>query len=164
MPKEGKAPKEDNTGEDLSNKYDNKSMEKRAKAFKVPTALQDWKKQERKCTDSICCIMFTTTIVFCVYFGIYGFMNSNIEQVLAPVDDKGRICGWDAGVEDYPYLFIWNLDAAFEDPYHMFDYGTCVTMCPTDSADIVECADYDDATRVDNCVYFKGRTPQDGAW
>jgi choline transporter-like protein 2/4/5 len=155
---------DNNVDEDLSNKFDSKSMEKRAKVFKVDSALQNWKAKERKCTDSICCIMFSACMVFCTYFGIYGYNNGNIDIVLAPVDDQGRICGFDDGVTEYPNLFIWNLDEAFADPYNMFDYGTCVKQCPVSSEDHIECAQYDDATRVDNCANFIGRTPQDGAW
>jgi uncharacterized protein with PQ loop repeat len=111
-------------------------MQERAKNFNVPTDLADWKAKERKCTDSICCIMFTVCTVMCIYFGIWGYMNGNIDNVLAPVDNYGNICGYDArtgavDVTEYPYLFIWNLDAAFASPYDMFDYGICVKECPT---------------------------------
>jgi hypothetical protein len=108
-------------------------------------------------------------MVFCVYFGIYGYMNGEIANVLAPVDFEGNICGFDAStstgdvdVIEYPYLFIWNLDAAFEDPINMFDYGICVTECPTSAEDLVICADYQDQTLYPNCSKFIGRTPIDG--
>ena len=93
-------------------------------------------------------------------------MNGQIANVLAPVDFEGNICGFDAStstgdvdVIEYPYLFIWNLDAAFADPINMFDYGICVTECPTSAEDLVICADYQDQTLYPNCSNFIGRTP-----
>merc|ERR1711927_98531 len=61
---------------------------------------------------------------------------------------------------DYPNLFIYDLDAAFLNPTHMFNYGTCVKECPSTSESGIECADYTvnpRDPRVNNCLDFGPR-------
>jgi len=163
-PKENEGGHEGTDDENIDEKYDHKSMNKRAAKYKVPKDLQDWKNKERKCTDSICCLIFSAFMGLCVYFGIVGYSNGNVDNVLAPVDKDGRICGYSDGVVEYPYLFIWNLDAAFSDPYNLFDYGYCIEKCPLDSNNPIKCATYTDDVAIDNCVNFIGRTVDDGPY
>jgi hypothetical protein len=61
---------------------------------------------------------------------IDGYVSGNPGKLLAPIDNNGQLCGYSAGVENYPYLYIPNIVAAAANPTNIFAYGTCVTSCP----------------------------------
>jgi hypothetical protein len=70
---------------------------------------------------------------FLVGVSIYGYSNGNLEEIMAPVDGQGRICGFSEGVENTPYLWVsYYADIKQFDTY-LFESGVCTTSCPTTS-------------------------------
>ena len=55
----------------------------------------------RRCTDIICCIIFSAVVVAMFICTFYGYMNGEPWKLIAPIDGDGNICGWTAGYEDY---------------------------------------------------------------
>jgi len=104
--------------------------------------------QKRKCTDVLCCIVFVCFMVSMICFSIVGYMNGEIDKMLAPVDGNGRLCGFSTGVEGYPKLWIANLDKATNSPTDMFDWGVCTKECPESVNSTVSCVD---TKNVHNC-------------
>ena len=45
--------------------------------------------KKRRCTDCLCCILFF--VAFCCMIGIacHGYINGEVEELLAPVDGNG---------------------------------------------------------------------------
>ena len=41
---------------------------------------------------------------------LYGITHGNIQKLVGGIDGDHRICGADKGVEDYPFLYITNLE------------------------------------------------------
>lgn len=93
-------------------------------------------------TDFVCCILFLIAIVFLGLLGGLGFKNGNpdvMDRFLTGRDFKGRLCGIDAGVEDFKYAYYTvKLDS---DPVgNTTDYWTpktrsslkavCTNECP----------------------------------
>lgn len=74
-----------------------------------------------------------------VFFSIWGYMNGELAQLMAPVDGQGRMCGFDEGVKDYPHLWIADINKATLDPTNMFKYGVCSKECPTAQNETVSC-------------------------
>ncbi len=67
------------------------------------------------------------------FFGIDAIKNGNIHKILNGVDTKGRICGFDDGVENLPKFYFVN---------HLGS-GACVAECPseTDWSSMYACFD-----------------------
>lgn len=60
---------------------------------------------------------------------IHGFIEGNPEKFVAPFDLNEKFCGHDEGLEDYPYLYMPNLnDGGVKD---ILNTGICVDECPT---------------------------------
>jgi hypothetical protein len=93
-----------------------------------------------------------------LYFGILGYMQSNIANILAPVDSQGRICGYDFEVQDYPYLFLTDLDNAYENPNDVFQSAVCVKDCPASPYSPVECVETAYTISEGGCENFEPRT------
>jgi len=62
---------------------------------------------------------------------IMGFLNGEPDMLMAPVDYNGNICGYSENTVDYPYLYIYDLNSAINEPNQLFQYGVCVKSCPT---------------------------------
>lgn len=57
---------------------------------------------------------------------IHGFIKGDPEKFVAPFDLNGKFCGHD-GMEDYPYLYMPNLDYEGVDPVKgVMNTGICV--------------------------------------
>jgi len=83
-----------------------------------------------------------------VFFSVWGYMYGEVAQLLAPVDGNGRMCGYDAGVKDFPQLWIADLNKATDNAVDMFDYGVCAKTCPSSTNETLSCVD---TTKVANC-------------
>lgn len=77
--------------------------------------------------------VFLIGMLTCV---IMGFVNGNVGKMMAPADADGNICGYNSTVVDYPYLYIYNLNAATKANSNIFDFGVCVESCPTQTSTI----------------------------
>jgi len=89
------------------------------------------KHQKRKCTDVICCFIFSAFIFILMGFSFWGMIHGEINMMMAPVDGQGRICGFNETVKDYPNLWIADLNKALDSPSNMFKYSVCVKECPS---------------------------------
>ena len=61
---------------------------------------------------------------------IYGFSYGQPNKMMAPIDGDSNICGVTPGYEDYPDLFIGDINQAEKNIQEVFEYGTCVKSCP----------------------------------
>jgi len=73
-------------------------------------------------------------IVFFAFLGamgfctVYGNKHGNVGKLLAPLDGDGNFCGYTAGFEDYPKLYITEFTAL--NPVDIFETAVCVKKCP----------------------------------
>ena len=105
--------------------------------------------QNRRCTDMLCCILFTVFLGGMGFCTLYGFSNGNPGMLIAPIDGDKRVCGYSEDITtatggaydftDYPYLFIGNIHDAMENMDDTFLYGVCVKECPVNRDDTIEC-------------------------
>jgi hypothetical protein len=42
----------------------------------------------------------------------------------------GNICGHTTGYENYPYLFIWDIESVEANPLNVFQTSVCTKFCP----------------------------------
>jgi len=56
--------------------------------------------------------------------------GANPDLLMAPIDGDGNICGFSPGYENYPDLYIADINAAAAEPASIFKYGVCVSDCP----------------------------------
>jgi hypothetical protein len=68
---------------------------------------------------------------FLIGIAIYGYSNGNLDEILAPVDGQGRICGFSPGVESTPYLWVSNKADTLTFTGYLFTSSVCTTSCPT---------------------------------
>tara|TARA_B110000305_G_scaffold163342_1_gene180675 strand:- start:7 stop:231 length:225 start_codon:yes stop_codon:yes gene_type:complete len=59
---------------------------------------------------------------------IHGFIEGNPEKFVAPFDLNEKFCGHDEGLENYPYLYMPNLNEA--GVKGILNTGICVDECP----------------------------------
>ena len=102
--------------------------------------------KNRRCTDILCCLVFVAFNIGMLVAAIYGYVNGNPGKLIAPIDGDGKICGYSAGYEDYPKLYIDDISTAATDPTNVFHYSVCVKECPSDASDPIECMTTDTTT------------------
>jgi hypothetical protein len=98
----------------------------------------------RKCTDVLMGIIFAAFLGGMAYAIGFGYSNGSPGQLLAPISAQPAnvICGYSSGYEEFPYLYIYDLNAALDLPINVFGYTTCVKECPSASSDLAgQCAD-----------------------
>lgn len=59
---------------------------------------------------------------------IHGFIEGDPEKFVAPYDKDKSFCGHD-GLEDYPYLYIPDLNSGLN-AKDVLNSGICVSECP----------------------------------
>jgi len=131
-PNEGKEKK--TTGKEEAPNKKSKYLDPEYKGEPLDDKLADGPVENRKCTDFICCIIFSTFIVVWFACGFWGFGNGDPQLLTYPYDISGNQCGLPAGdAEDYSYLYF---------PFPIvgyLDYSVCVKSCPESYDDTVEC-------------------------
>ena len=105
--------------------------------------------KSRRCTDLLCCLVFLAFFVGMVWATIYGYINGNPGKLIAPIDGDGSICGYSTGYENYPKLYIGDIIEAAADAGNVFQFGVCVTECPANADDSVDCMT---TTKVSTCT------------
>ena len=112
-----------------------KDRDYKGEDFNIKQELGGGPFKERRCTDIFCCLIFTLFLSGMGYCAAYGFMNGNPDKLLSPIDGDNKICGVTKGYEDYPYLFVADINEALKDSTNMFRYGSCVKACPKTAAE-----------------------------
>ena len=88
---------------------------------------------ERRCTDCFCLVLFLASICTMVGLTGYSLKQGQVEKLIGPIDGDFKICGADAGYQDYKYLYLSNLDTtAAQSAATLFSFGVCVKQCPKD--------------------------------
>ena len=104
------------------NSYDIRSQSNISSGY-VPVA-------DRKMTDLGFLIVFYIFVVAMIGVSIYGWTKGNVNKLIAPMPDGGKVfCGFE-NAADYGFLFI----SQFEDMNSHRSY--CVKNCPTENGDI----------------------------
>lgn len=98
----------------------------------------------RKCTDVLMGIFFAAFLGLMGFMTIYGYTNGMPGELLAPIDSNSEICGYSAGTENYPYLYIYDITSTLTPTVpSLFSYTTCIESCPN-STDTLVCSDQAD--------------------
>lgn len=100
----------------------------------------------------ICCLIFLA--FWGGFFGvtIWGLTKGNPESLGRGYDYNGRICGIDAAVADYGYLY-------FAIPYKGYlDKTICVKSCPTTNSVTIDCVPTKANTNCIATINFKSTT------
>ena len=63
----------------------------------------------RRCTDIICCLIFTTALVGMFVSSVIGYIGGNPWKLVAPIDGASNICGYTVGYEDYTKLYLGDI-------------------------------------------------------
>ena len=113
-----------------------------------PDIAKDPVDRPRKCTDILCCMIFTATLVGMIVCSVIGYISGHPWKLIAPIDGANKICGYDEGYEEYSHLYIADITNALTgglllEYKDIFDYGVCVKECPTETTDIIECKTVD---------------------
>ena len=102
---------------------------------------------DRKCTDVVCCMLFTVFIAAMIFVTVIGLMNGDPMRILTPFDNDGNECGkadqsksttLSSGRDftEYKYkYFTGAMKAAAGDTSNQYD-AICVKVCPTGLPDI----------------------------
>lgn len=62
----------------------------------------------RPAKDALCLVVFMALVCYLIFSTIYGLFRGNPGRLLAPLDRHDKFCGYSAGYEDYPKLFLSN--------------------------------------------------------
>jgi len=89
--------------------------------------------KERKTTDCWCTLVFLAVFVVGIGMSVNAYNTGNFSKMVAPIDGDNNICGFSDGYEDYPYLFIVDVEYAVTSG-DIFSYGVCSTECPNGEA------------------------------
>jgi len=50
---------------------------------------------KRECTDVLCCLLFSMTMIAVLVMGVYGYVNGNVLKLIGPLDGVKNFCGVD---------------------------------------------------------------------
>ena len=74
-----------------------------------------------------------------IALAIYGYCEGQVGQMMAPVSGDGQMCGYSPGVEDYPDLYIADIQWSSLHTSDLFKPAVCVKKCPKENGDTIEC-------------------------
>ncbi|XP_048004473.1 uncharacterized protein LOC125240570 isoform X5 [Leguminivora glycinivorella] len=92
--------------------------------------------RSRSCTDVVWLIVFLLFLGAWGYVGYYGIKHGNVEQLLAPMDMKGRRCGLDSTLQDKKYLVFFDISECLSPTTAISGCKTpqvCVNECPKET-------------------------------
>jgi len=84
--------------------------------------------EKRSCTDPLCCLLFIAFLCGMIGVAAYGLSKGNPSLIGRGYDYDGKMCGIDAGYEDYPYLY-WAVPKA-----GYLTKTVCLKSCPSDDS------------------------------
>ena len=95
----------------------------------------EFKENIRVPTDIIFLIIFVICVVIAVVVGVYGFATGHPERLIHGIDSEGRVCGFDASVQDKPYLYYFDLTTCAQ-LWRVYNPDTGINLqdifsCPT---------------------------------
>lgn len=88
---------------------------------KVHPTLASGPREQKKCTDLLCCIIFVLFVAGIVVAAFLQYPNSKIGLMATPRDSEGNMCGVSEKTKDFPYLYMIK----FSSPYR----SVCVKEC-----------------------------------
>ena len=94
--------------------------------YSISTEIEKGPLGNRRCTDMLCNLIFLAATAGIGYIGYYAVSHGDPNLIMSPYDSTGAYCGVTPGYENYPYLWVQNLDSSV-----WFAYTTCVSACPT---------------------------------
>jgi hypothetical protein len=105
--------------------------------YKADDSLAKGPKNDRKCTDMLCCIGFLAVCGLMLFWCIDAYVVGEPSTYFDPVSGNKTICGQkDTDSSDYKYLYIPTLSlietTTNKNNYGL--YGCCVNSCPTTSS------------------------------
>lgn len=80
----------------------------------------------RQITDTPCLVAFIIVVGLMLWLDCEALLSGNVLRLSEPIDFRGRLCGFDADVQDFKLGY-------FPNPYN--DMIICVEACPKTSAD-----------------------------
>jgi len=87
--------------------------------------------KKRKCTDTICLVVFISFIGVWSFVAITAFKYGNLKAALYPTDSFGNICGWNE-MSELPFLMIFDLTECLNP-------GAVVTGCNSPQVCVKNC-------------------------
>jgi hypothetical protein len=114
--------------------------------YNISTEIEKGPLGNRRCTDMLCNLIFIIATAGMGYIGYYAVSHGDPDLIMSPYDSTGAYCGRSPGYENYPYLWVQNLDSTF-----WFAYTTCVSTCPTQANTVADCK-YSADSMVDSCT------------
>ena len=120
--------------------------------FNIKQELGNGPFNQRRCTDMLCCLIFTLFIVGMGVCTIFGYAHGDPNKLVSPIDGDGNICGVTDGYQDYPYLFIADISGVVASDENIFINGVCVKKCPEDAeqAATLDCKTTNEITSCSN--------------
>jgi solute carrier family 44 (choline transporter-like protein), member 2/4/5 len=94
---------------------------------------------ERKCTDILCCLIFTCFFIAMLAIGFIGFGNGDPALVLYPYDSSGYQCGRPSTVtSDYKYIYYAGVVNG-KTINNFTNYRVCLKSCPSETSTNIDC-------------------------
>lgn len=91
-------------------------------------AFKDGPFHDRRCTDTLCCLIFFAFLAAMLLLGYYGYQNGDPDSVIYPYDSAGNQCGRPGKpTETYEYVYFLNPS----DNTTSTRWKVCVKSCPT---------------------------------
>lgn len=102
----------------------------------ISEEVRDGPLPNRRCTDLLCCLIFTIFLVAMFVVGIVGFAHGEPELLIYPYDSDGNQCGRpDRDASDYKYIYYAAADPS-NGVSNYTKYRICLKHCPDSQDDI----------------------------
>ena len=132
-------------GTEYVNNFDYNKLKDRGykgEDYHVDISISKGPLQDRKCTDCLFFLIFIAFLGGMGYMTIDGYVNGQVDIMLAPISQNQIICGFNTSygdATDYPVLYTPDISAALSDFSNYFSYGVCAESCPKSSDSTVTC-------------------------
>ena len=106
--------------------------------YMVDSTLVKGPLQNRHCTDCFWLLIWFAFLGGMGWMTVEGYLLGDVNYMLAPIGSYNPplVCGYGT-VQDYPYLFVVDLQSAVTPITNFFNYGYCAQSCPKSSTDSV---------------------------
>lgn len=96
----------------------------------ISEEVRDGPLPNRRCTDLLCCLIFTVFLVAMFVVGIVGFAHGEPDLLIYPYDSDGNQCGRpDHDASDYRYIYYAAADPT-NGVSNYTKYRICLKHCP----------------------------------
>ena len=101
----------------------------------ISEEVRDGPLPNRRCTDVLCCLLFTVFLVAMFVVGVVGFANGEPELLIYPYDSDGHQCGRpNHPARDYKYIYYPGADPD-SGLSNYTKYRICLKHCPDGEKD-----------------------------